>query len=61
MAEKDVKTGQSLEEALLAEEQEIKDSPDESPTDRDVQAFDGFGSEGVAPAKINGEDYSSLD
>lgn len=57
----EIKTGTDLEEALLAEEQEIDNAPDENATDRDIQAFDGFGSEGVAPAKINGEDYASLD
>lgn len=57
----DIKTGKDLEEALLAEEQEIENAPEENAADRDIQAFDGFGSEGVAPAKINGEDYSSLD
>lgn len=57
----DIKTGKDLEEALLAEEQEIENAPEENAADRDIEAFDGFGSEGVAPAKINGEDYSSLD
>lgn len=57
----DIKTGKDLEEALLAEEQEIENAPDENAADRDIQAFEGFGSEGVSPAKINGEDYSSLD
>lgn len=57
----DIKSGKDLEEALLAEEQEIENAPEENAADRDIQAFDGFGSDGVAPAKINGEDYSSLD
>lgn len=57
----DIKTGKDLEEALLAEEKEIENAPDENAADRDIQAFEGFGSEGVVPAKINGEDYSSLD
>lgn len=57
----DIKNGKDLEEALLAEEQEIENAPEENAADRDIQAFDGFGSDGVAPAKINGEDYSSLD
>lgn len=57
----DVKTGQSLEEALLAEEEEMESVPDEIPADRDIQAFDGFGSEGVTPTQIDGEEYSSLD
>lgn len=57
----DIKNGKDLEEALLAEEKEIENAPEENAADRDIQAFDGFGSDGVAPAKINGEDYSSLD
>lgn len=57
----DIKTGKDLEEALLAEEKEIENAPDENAADRDIQTFEGFGSEGVVPAKINGEDYSSLD
>lgn len=57
----DFKNGQSLEDALLAEEKEIENATDEAPADRDVQTFPGFGSEGVAPAKIDGEDYASLD
>lgn len=57
----DIKSGKDLEEALLAEEKEIENAPEENAADRDIQAFDGFGSDGVAPAKINGEDYSSLD
>ena len=57
----DIKSGKDLEEALLAEEKEIENAPEENAADHDIQAFDGFGSDGVAPAKINGEDYSSLD
>ena len=57
----DIKNGKDLAEALLAEEKEIENAPEENAADRDIQAFDGFGSDGVAPAKINGEDYSSLD
>lgn len=57
----DIKNGKDLEEALLAEEQEIENAPEENAADRDIETFEGFGSEGVAPAKINGEDYSSLD
>lgn len=59
--ENSVQTGQSLEEALLAEEQEIADAPDESPADRDIQAFPGFGGAGVSPAKLDGEDYANLE
>lgn len=57
----DFKSGQSLEEALLAEEKEIENAKDEAPADRDIHVFDGFGSDGVSPAKIDGEDYASLD
>lgn len=57
----DFNNGQSLEEILLAEERDIENGPDESPTTRDVSAFSGFGSAGVAPAKINGQNYEDLD
>lgn len=57
----DFENGTSLEEALLAEEQEIEKQADVAPSVRDISAFSGFGSEGVSPAKINGEDYANLD
>lgn len=57
----DIKNGKDLEEALLAEEHEIANTPDESVTDRDIETFEGFGSEGVSPTTISGEDYASLD
>ena len=57
----EIKNGKDLEEALLAEEKLIEDAPEETAADRDINVFDGFGSEGVVPAKINGEDYASLD
>ena len=59
--ENNVATGQALEEALLAEEQEIANAPDERPADRDIQTFAGFGGVGVSPAKLDGEDYSNLE
>lgn len=57
----DFENGTSLEEALLAEEQEIEKQADVAPSARDISAFSGFGSDGVTPAKINGEDYANLD
>lgn len=57
----DIKSGKDLEEMLLAEEQEIENAPEENAADRDIQTFQGFGSDGVAPAKIDGEDYANLD
>lgn len=56
------KDNQELEDALLAEEREIDGAADERAVDRDIQAFEGFGSAGVAPAKLDGVDYTtSLD
>lgn len=57
----DLTSTDSLEEALLAEEAEIAAAPDLNAADRDIKAFEGFGSDGVVPTQIGGEDYSSLD
>ena len=51
----------TLEEALLAEEQEIENAPDVPPSKRDIRAYDGFGSEGVQPTVIDGENYQNLE